>query len=227
LRVARRLGFSDDHQVVAFEWLPGKPMLEAIQDLELDPHALVTVGAAVAALHAQEPRGLEMRSRKVEIAGLISAALMLGLLNPPLAARAQDLALRIAGQLAQMPPLTCGLHGDFVADQVLLEDQVAGILDFDKACRGDPASDLGSMIGQWESFAARGQLSIDRIAILRHALLEGYLSGACSDPRDRIAGYVAAVLLGHAVIRFKRHEPNWPEQMEALVGRAETVLDGG
>src|SRR5207249_10173815 len=68
LRLAAMLGCSDTHRLIAFEWLPGRTLTEST-------HApLERVGAALAALHAQQPDGLEVWTREAEVADLNAVA---------------------------------------------------------------------------------------------------------------------------------------------------------
>jgi hypothetical protein len=213
LRVARRLGFSNRHHVVAFEWLPGNPLKEST----LTSQAIARVGAALGAVH---DRGRSRSERCTRGPGGWAY-------STPRSRRVPACSPCASPAAPQAPPITCPLHGDFSPRQVLLHNHVAGLVDFDEACRGEPASDLGNFIAWYHSYATSGKVCPNRVAVLTDALLEGYRSEALTDPRPRIAGYTAATLLSHAAARFQSHEPNWPSQMESLVDRAEAILNDG
>ena len=91
LRFARRLGSSDTHRMIAYEWLPGRMLAEICLDLEIDWDAVTATGVALAALHSQPADGLERWTREDEKTYLMSLAREVGFLCPSLAARADAL----------------------------------------------------------------------------------------------------------------------------------------
>jgi Ser/Thr protein kinase RdoA (MazF antagonist) len=177
LRLASRIGKSNRHAALAFEWLSGRLLSEAILDPQFDAQALATVGAAIAQLHAQIPAGLPHLTRETEASTLLSEASTLGLICPPLARRAETLAYRIAAHLAKRSSIYRLIHGDFHAWQVLLDGDTAAILDLDRAGCADPMIDLGPRsILSARSFAA---ISPPAGWNAVQALLEGY---GCNPP---------------------------------------------
>jgi hypothetical protein len=64
LRVAPRIGNSDRYGVLAFEWLPGRLLRDAMLEPNADFGMLRAVGAAAVELHAQNASGLGYRGRK-------------------------------------------------------------------------------------------------------------------------------------------------------------------
>jgi Phosphotransferase enzyme family len=224
LRIAPQLGCSDHHGILVFEWLPGRLLSEAIAASELSLEAVTAVGAALTELHAQTGDRLTQLTREAEAATLLEVAGGLGLVCPPLARQANDLAQPLAAELAQAPLMHRPIHGDFYAKQVLLADAAVAILDLDAAVHGDPAADLGNFIAHLHRDALRGNVAPNLVEPVRDALLEGYrLATGCRLP-DRIALYTAVGLLRLAHDPFRHREPHWPERTEALLRRAETIL---
>ncbi|MGH8501392.1 MAG: hypothetical protein ACREVE_02785, partial [Gammaproteobacteria bacterium] len=67
LNVARSLGHSARHRLLAFEWLAGRPLSETFVGAQPDDAAvLARVGATLAVLHAQHPAGLSRLRRDTE-----------------------------------------------------------------------------------------------------------------------------------------------------------------
>ncbi|MDQ3457823.1 MAG: phosphotransferase, partial [Deinococcota bacterium] len=120
LALAPLLGGSSGQQALVWPWLSGRPLDQALRGARFNPASARTVGAALAALHAQKAESLEPLSRKEEIHSLFAAANALAFLLPELAARARRLALALASALMASPQQGCALHGDFSADQALL-----------------------------------------------------------------------------------------------------------
>lgn len=220
LRVARRLARSSRHHAVLFEWLPGRPLAEAILDPAFAMSTIATVGAALAHLHAQRSSKLRLLRRTEEAVFLQSAASVVGYLCPSLATQAYRLAERLTLQIGQYPSFDHAIHGDFYAQQVLVTEDTAAIVDLDRAQRGDPAIDLGLFLAHLERDALCGSLSSSQLRLLREGLLEGYRSAGCQIPPARIQAYTAVGLLRLAVDPFRYREGNWPEQIERMLHRA-------
>lgn len=224
LRLASRLGESDRHAALAFEWLPGRLLSEAVLDPQFETHAVVTVGAAIAQLHAQAPEALTRLTRETEANTLLSEAYMLSLVCPHLAQWAETLALRTAAYLIDRPPAYRLIHGDFHARQVLLNGDTAAILDLDRAVCADPMIDLGLFAAHLEREVIRGNLPTSRVEPLVQALLEGYAAATHQPAADEIQLYTAVELLRLAPRFFRYREPDWPDRIEASLGRVETIL---
>ncbi len=227
LRIARRIGHSARHCILAFEWLPGQLLSEALSDPDLKFERLATVGAALACLHNQIFTGLVPLAREAEASSLLALAEWLSFVCPHLARRANSLSRKLVTRLMQKLPVKRPTHGDFYAKQILLADDTVAILDLDEAVLADPAADVGLFIAHLERDALRGTLAPDRVEPISQMLIEGY----CRAARDLLAGhialYTAAALFRLAPDPFRHREPDWPERTEALLERAEQILDHG
>jgi aminoglycoside phosphotransferase (APT) family kinase protein len=224
LRLALRFGQSDRHAALAFEWLPGRLLNEAILEPQFDAHALITVGAALAQLHAQAIEGLPRLTRETEASTLLSEAAMLSLVCPHLAQRAEVLAQRMAAHLVGRPPAYRSIHGDFHARQVLLNSDTAAILDLDRAVYADPMIDLGLFAAHLEREVIRGNLPANRVEPLVQALLKGYVAATRQPVADEIELYTAVELLRLSPRFFRYRELDWPDRIEASLDRVETIL---
>ena len=223
LRIARLLGCSERHRLLAFEWIPGRPLMDLCTASEADCKAVAAAGEALATLHAQSPAGLERWTREAEGADLLSVASEVGFITPRLARRADELARGLAARLADAPDLCCPLHGDFSANQVVVMGrQEVAIVDLDWACYGDPADDLGNFIAQAERNVLRGDLPRERLESLRDSLLAGYEAHRALPERIRL--YTAVEVFRRSRFPFRVRERDWPRQIEALIGRAEVIL---
>jgi hypothetical protein len=226
LRVARRLGCSDAHRLIAFEWLPGRMLCDRLLDPASDRAALVATGTALAALHAQPAGGLERWTRDDEITYVGTLALEIGFVCPPLAERADRVARRISDWLAGAAPVERVLHSDFSDTQVLIDGRDVAIVDLDSARCGDPADDLGALFAQIESYVLRGKITGARAVAVGEAILDGYRRGPDPSPAERIAPYMAAGLLRRARFAFRSRRPNWQDITDSSLARAEAALVG-
>ena len=224
VRVAQLIGCLDDHRLLAFEWLPGGLLFDLWTAPAFDCKATADTGAALAALHVQDPPGLDCLTRETEVAEMLSLSADIGFLCPRLARRADALARRLAARLADAPVMRQPVHSDFSGKQVLVDGTNVAIIDLDCACRGDPADDLGNFIAQAERFALREVLTPSRVDSLREALLEGYARATNQPPPQRVGLYTTVGLFRRARSAFRLREPDWPQRTESLLERAEAVL---
>jgi aminoglycoside phosphotransferase (APT) family kinase protein len=225
LKVPRRIGHSDRHNVLAFEWMPGQLLSDALADPNLDLSALERVGIALAEGHSQSPKQLAPLTREAEASTLLSVAAGLCFLCPHLAPRIQRLARTLATMLMEERPALSPIHGDFYAKQVLLDGESVVILDFDAASAGDPAADLGLFTAHLERGALRRNVPAHMVEPFRDALLAGYLSATHESLSHRVGLYTAAGLLKLAPHPFRNLQQNWPQGIEATVTRAEAILE--
>lgn len=231
LRLARLLGCSDERRLLAFEWLPGDTLLNHFAAPGIAREVVAETGAALATLHDQRPDGLLPWTRQNEVAAVAAVAAEIGVVWPPLAQRAERLAHRIGAAIADAPPMHVSLHGDFSAAQVLVtpppragaSPRVA-IIDLDWSCRGDPADDLGNLIAQVERQALIGAHTGSWCEAFIAALLDGYRRATPRPFPDRVVLYTALNLFRRARHPFRTREPDWPQRTEALVERAEAMV---
>jgi len=225
LRLAPLLGHSDELHILAFEWITGRVLNDALADPALPRATVAQVGAALAELHAHDPAGLEILSRETEAEWLHEAARNISWLCPALAERAEGLARRLAARLLAEPPADRAIHGDFHARQALLTGESVAILDVDRALCGDPMLDAGLFIAHLERAVIRGELPAGRVEPLTAALLEGYRSVTRESVPARVRLYAAVELLRLSARFFRYAEPGWPERTEAGLARAEAIID--
>jgi hypothetical protein len=224
LRVARVLGRSDSHRLLAFEWLPGRLLKEFCVAPRLNCAAISASGAALAELHGQAVDGLNPWTGATAAAEVLVLASEVGFIHPTVARRCDDLARRLAAQLNGLPAMQCPVHGDFSTNQVLVDEPEVAIIDLDWAGYGDPADDVGNCIAQAERFALRGEMTSHQVELFREALIEGYSRSADRPPPRRIGLYTALQLFRRARFPFRTREPDWPQRIESLVDRAEAIF---
>lgn len=227
LRVPFRIGRSERRRILAFEWLAGRPLSEAILDPEPDLDGFAAAGAALAELHAQDPPGLATRTRREEIGTWLALAEGIASLHPSGEGRARSLARRLASVFAAEPAALRPVHGDFYARQVLVDGGKASLLDLDRAARGDPAADLGRFLAHLERDAMRGAVPPGRVEPAGAALLDGYRRASGSPLSPAVEPHVAAALLSLAADPFRLREPDWPHRIDAVLERAERILEKG
>ena len=218
-RMPLRLGRSRTLNVVISEWLPGRPLGEAIAG---EPEAAGVAGAALAALHRRPADGLHAVGAFDEAHRLSATARLVGRLLPE---RRVSVA-RLARQIAMRLPVDGApvlRHGDFSPDQVVVDAGRAGLLDLDEAVLGDPVADLGSFCAALARDAVCGPLDDDRAAAATDAFLAAYAHDAGAVDEGALRTWTAAAILRLAPEPFRHGDPRWPDRIDALVARAEAV----
>ncbi len=223
LRLAQPIGASERHAALAFAWAMGRSLRDSLADASSALRDAELTGAALAALHAQDPAALPLRSRAAEGAALEAAADAVAALVPAIGLRARRLAEGLSGRLLREPRGERPIHGDFYAKQVLVEAEYAVLLDLDQAACGDPAADLGYFAAHLERDPQRGLLPAALAAPALAALLDGYAAIAAPPTAERLALYTAAGLLRLAPQHFRSREPDWDAGITATLARAEAI----
>jgi Ser/Thr protein kinase RdoA (MazF antagonist) len=226
LRVASNIGRSDQYQTLAFGWLTGRVLSDALLDPALSAGQMELVGAALAELHNQEAEGLPLQTGADVAKALLAEADTLGVLSPTIAPRAQALAQKLATRMASSAPCNRPVHGDFHARQVLLDGETAAILDLDQVCQGDPYGDLGFFLAHLEREVIRGRLAPEHVPTLRKRFLTGYaVTTGKPIAAPHLNAYTSTLLLRLAPRFFRYREPDWPDRIERTVARAEAIFE--
>jgi aminoglycoside phosphotransferase (APT) family kinase protein len=211
LRLARQIGCSQRHGMLAYEWLEGRSMGEAVLADDLGLETMTHVGEALAELHRMDPRELITRSGIPKLKWLRSIARWIGFVFPDLAPRIDHLVHLIANRLDEQALVRSLIHGNFHRGQVLLTDQSTAILDLDTVKYADPALDLGCIMGDLELMALKGRVPSNRLGWLKHTLIDSYRSAGGQASSTSIDLYTAIDLLWLAKGPFRKRLLDWPE----------------
>ena len=197
--------------VIAVEWVPGEPVLST-HDASL--HA---TGVALAELHGTSAPGLPTLTDEAE-AVTAALAFVEGLL-PEESAAIRVLASTVAQRLTQLPMREASVHGDFSLDQAVRQgDGRVRLLDLDRAGRGDPAADLGSVCAALIAEGADADALLD-------PLLAGYAELRPPPPSEAVAVHTAARLARRAAEPFRLRAEDWPARTRALLTAAARLVD--
>ena len=228
LKLARKLGHSNKHHILAFEWKTGCLLRDILVDCKSTTSektsSVELTGTALAQLHTYQSDSLKIRTHEDEHRRLQIQAVTIGCLCPELSKIAERLVRLIIRKLDETPPGMLTIHSDFYDQQVLLNNQEAMILDLDQAEQGDAAADLGLFIAHLERDGVRNTLPLPDVEIFADALVRGYRQIHESPPSKTIRLYTAMGLLYLAAEPFRHREAEWPERIEAILSRAEVIL---
>lgn len=211
----RRIGHSAASGIVVLEWLPGRPLGGALL-----PAGAALAGRALAQLHALPPLLLPLCTRDAELRRVLQSVETVGCLVPD----ARGRALRVAQQIARRLPREVEpviAHGDFSADQVLVHDDRAALVDLDEAVLSDPLRDLGRFVATLGREVVAGRMAPEEAKAAEVQLLAGY---GTVDPAA-LRAWTAVGLLHLAPEPFRHRERDWAARLLELLAMAEGLLD--
>jgi hypothetical protein len=215
VRTARVLGTSRHYGLLAVEHLPGQPLDALVSAGTATPAVLRATGHALAQLHASEQDSVAVASspaRQVTVSlPAQETADLVGRICPRLAERAASVLQHLTATApVGNDEVLC--HGDFSADQVIVDAQGrAGLIDWDRAGFNDPATDLAAA----QAAGLAGTHLSD--------LLEGYR--LLRPLPSNLGWHLAQAQLMRVADPFRSGLEGWPEQVEANLASVEVTLD--
>lgn len=110
-------------------------------------------------------------------------------------ARLLEACDRLGGGVRKAQPR--GIHRDFYADQVIVNEDGLHLIDFDLYCLGDPALDIGNFLGHLTEQALRTFGDPAALSGVEAALEERYVELAGDEVRDAVRAYADLTLVRH------------------------------
>lgn len=213
---AAPVAYLPDRRLLAHEAGRGTPLCalagaDLVAGLRAAGQALAQLHGAP--LHAGSVAGLRRHGLADEAAAVLAGAQAIGAVCPGLADDASELAARTVAALGAIPPESTVIHGDFYDDQMLVDGDVATLIDLDRIASGHPLIDVANGLAHLAADGSGGAA--------RDAFLDGY--GPV--PSGVVAALEAAALLRLAIAPFRRMEPGWCEGVERHLDLAAARLD--
>jgi Ser/Thr protein kinase RdoA (MazF antagonist) len=217
IRTPSLLESSEEHGLLAFEWLEGQLMRSMLASEGFHEKQLTQVGASLALLHRQGCN-FPTRSPKVVTCHLQNLIEYLSWLQPGLRHR----LVKLLEQIDFPREKNVSLHGDFYSKQVLVQENTIAFLDFDEAHQGPAAYDLGLFIAHLEADVLRGLLPLSSLEDNKAHFLQGYEEVAPLP--QTLDVHTVRGLLSLLPHFFRNRYPNWPELTETLLAQAEAIV---
>lgn len=179
-------------------------------------------GTALAMLHRQEP--LQQTHAWRAPAGRLRSLIRENAeLLPENRGRLERVQAELEAQLRR-PGRAAVIHGDFSADQVLVDGGNVCLIDFERCTYGAAASDLGSFV----AVEALGAEWVDRRTVLAlprtAALLDGYGTGPRTVNESEVLTWTAFHLVNRLHEPFRACAADWQRQMEHRLDMIEEML---
>jgi Ser/Thr protein kinase RdoA (MazF antagonist) len=222
--VARAAAYLEAELTVLWTAHTGQPLSAVVLDR---PELAATAGAALRAVHDSTgvfgTRGDGRSDPAAEVRATERSTEHVAALDPELAGRLAVLLGAAATALDRPGEPGHRLHGDFKADNLLVEGTRLRVLDLDRVTVGDPALDLGKFCAdlRWWALAAGTRADTPVAA---------FLSGYGPAPRERLErarAYDALFQLRAVGRRVLLHEPGWAARVHACLDEAARTLGGG
>ena len=217
LRVPAMIGSSPSWRAVASEWLGG-------EIADPTPACARRIGAALALLHAQDADVAVTMTRETQVRALRALTRDLSRLWPPLAGRCRRIAKRLGVALLEECGALRPIHGDFYAQQVVMAGDWVGLIDFDEAAMGSPAWDLGNFIGHLHYRSLCGDIRGGSPQGIAEGLIDGYRAAGGETSLREVQLQTAAGLMRLGARPFRERDPLWPDRIEQVLTRVETLL---
>ena len=219
------IGADARHQTLVTAWAEGEPLQVGGQqtDSVRPTDDVRAAGGLLARLHATRTLPPIRRPPRDELDAVRRALAMLAHLLPEVDTRLQGLLQRITRQLDSRASEVSLLHGDFSADQVIVDRGHCRFIDWDRCAAGAAAIDLGSFAARLEMQVIDGVLAPAAARATVAALHEGYRLTAGQLPAG-VALRHSLALLQLATESFRRRLPDWPAREITLIDRAEALL---
>ena len=112
---------------------------------------------------------------------------------------------RLGAQFTAVTPSF--LHGDFSLGQLLMDNGQIAVIDFDSACLGDPAFDVGNFMAKLHRIAVGRADDVFR-QLAMHFLAEYQTHLPENRVADRVHLFLSATLIEKALREFER----WPNK---------------
>lgn len=242
LRTPRRIGRSNRHQVLAFEWMAGEllaaahPTTASPESTEHAPVFAQDVATALAALHNGDPGKGCWHAAPSTWGKMSAATTAITALAPKLDAKLRAILNDLQPILDRPDPAGCLVHNDCTPDQFLrLPTGALALLDWDQAGLGDPMTDLAAYMADClvrdlysHNLDSHSLGEISLTAWLRApaitAWLEAYRHNAPANfSGPRLAAHLAARLLRLAPESFRRRRATWRAELHTIVQLAHDI----
>jgi len=219
--IAEPITYLPDRRIFMMEKMRGKALIDCMRDGDAD--ALEKTAAALGALHDIKLENLPTLSN-ADLARKSAASFdMIAEIIPEASQKAEEIHEDILRNADNLPEVECGfIHGDFYHGQVIIDDNIAGIIDFDRSGMGDPASDTGNFIAHLKLLRFKGMIIGEET--------EDYFMQCYEQARGlkldahRIRFWTAFSLYQLAVNPFRGLEPEWRATTELILKECQSLL---
>jgi thiamine kinase-like enzyme len=220
---ARCFGHSNSHGALLFEWEQGATSLLSTLSGDSNGLQLCSAASAVQRLHSQRFAKLPIRTRDEYLHQLGTQFVQLQWMLDEQSTILDAIFNAVTQRLSDsVEPQFVSCHGDLHPEQLVCGKRGSILLDFDRACLAEAASDLGYLWAEWrtqddpESYAERDTLF--------ETFLDAYQSFGGTLDRERIRAYAAGRLIALAGECFRHRRADWRKDAQHRIDQAAMIL---
>jgi phosphotransferase family enzyme len=103
-------------------------------------------------------------------------------------------------------PITCGIHRDFYADQVIVDGERLYLVDFDLYCEGDPGLDIGNFLAHVTEQSLRTFGDSEALVDVEKAMQERFVELSGEATRSSVRAYATLTLVRHVYLSTLKPE---------------------
>jgi len=225
LRVPTVVGDSQRYSILAHRWVPGTVLRDALCGTERPVPEIGQVASALASLHRQRPRLNALYSEGDYCRALAAACGAIAAVDPDLGARAAELQIAVQGVVRSLQWRSQAVHGDFTADQVVVDSEGVTLLDFDRAAYGHPSMDVGAFSGGLIARSLAGGLPMQQATSVSRSLAASYWAAAGWEDPAGVRAFTAGALLMTAPESFRHRCADWPTRIAAVLESVQQILE--
>jgi Phosphotransferase enzyme family len=227
-RVPSLLARSKKRRALFLAEIPGRRYTDFFgnQDLALAER----VGKALASLHTAPLHSKTKSSSLREWKALEVASLDLLAALPELQLDLHQLLKRLAKKRRKFPKgESCPVHANLFGDQILVDGEAIGMVDWDDLSSGEASFDLGRLIAHMLYQEGCASLQESKLEPEIRSLLQGYrLGGGRPFLPQRLEWHIACALPLRAKISALRMlPPEWPQKIQNSCLLARDILKNG
>jgi len=222
LRISEPIAYLADRRILFMKELKGEPLLDCIKEGRSEP--VKYTSAALAFLHAQDLPDLEQVVPDSLLESALASHQMISEIAPDFSDETSWIHDRLTGTIKDLSKSDVGfVHGDFYHGQVIVSDNEAGIIDFDRSYAGDPKADLGNFIANLKLLHLKGVLAHGEEAA--DIFLSEYENASGRKlERDSIKFWTAFSLFQLAVNPFREYEESWRQRTGQILKECRSLL---
>lgn len=225
-RAANILGHSPRRAVIAHRWLEGETLRDLANAGRILPDHIAATASALAEFH-NEPIDVGAQSdRRLHAAAIEALGAQVGFLLPRVRSRAVRVAKTLAAWLIDLETDVSTVHGDFYDKQVVINGRSAALIDMDSVRLDDPLVDLGNYAAHLERLSFRGGQPITQARQHLLAMVSNYESAGGAVDEARLRYFLAIGLFSLINQPFRDLEEQWPEKIEQILCRIESLVGG-
>jgi len=211
-----------DRGILLMERLEGKTQLDCIRDNEIE--TLNSTARAIASLHEVNLNCLPELTPASLIESVGASFEMISEIAPNLSDEAGTIHDALIKEIGNHSKTAVGfVHGDFYHGQIIIGNNQAGIIDFDRSYMGDPIADLGNFMAHIRLLKLKG--NINNNDVIEKVFLSAYEKSICKKlDENRIRFWTVFGLYQLAVNPFRGLEPGWRAKTAQILKECQSLL---